>query len=207
MNLVKITRLRNKGEKYKINMKVYKDIIDCMLIVLGYKDTYILDHSIRVGKMAYKLGGFLGMSENELEVVQLAGKLHDIGKIGIPDSILNKRGKLDRNEWDIMKKHSQIGCGILSNSKYLKCISYIVLNSHERWDGTGYPNGLSGEKIPFAARVISICDSVDAMKSKRIYKTLISDFECRKELIKNKGTMYDDIIVECMIRYWDEIVT
>lgn len=195
------------GEEYKINMKVYKDIVDCMLILLGSKDADTLNHSIRVGEMSYKLGKFLGMSENELEAVRMAGKLHDIGKIGIPDSILNKREKLDTNEWNIMKKHSQIGYGILSKSKSLKYISYIVLNSHERWDGNGYPNGLSGKEIPFAARVISICDSIDAMKSNRSYKTLISDLECRKELIKNKGIMYDSIIVECILKNWHQIVT
>ena len=188
-------------------MKAYTDIVDCMLIVLGSKDTYTLNHSIRVGKMAYKLGEFLGMSTNELEALNMAGKLHDIGKIGIPDSILNKTEKLDRNEWNIMKKHSQIGYGILSKSKSLKCISYVVLNSHERWDGKGYPNGLSGQEIPFASRVISICDSVDAMKSNRSYRKLISDLECRKELIKNKGIMYDGIIVECIVKNWNKIVT
>jgi len=178
-----------------------------MLLTLESKNLYIAKHSTRVGDMAYKLGGVLGMNEDELQAVYLGGNLHDIGKIGIPDKILNKKDGLDENELGIMKKHSQIGYDILSKSRYLNYISYLVLHTHERWDGKGYPNGLGGEEIPIEARIISICDSIDAMKSNRPYKRPMSDLECRQELIKNKGIMYDEKIVECIIENWCDIVT
>lgn len=191
----------------KSNSKIYSDIMETMLLTLESKNLYIAKHSTRVGDMAYKLGGVLGMNEDELQAVYLGGNLHDIGKIGIPDKILNKKDGLDENELGIMKKHSQIGYDILSKSRYLNYISYLVLHTHERWDGKGYPNGLGGEEIPIEARIISICDSIDAMKSNRPYKRPMSDLECRQELIKNKGIMYDEKIVECIIENWCDIVT
>lgn len=188
------------------NGEVYHDIIESMAAALDAKDIYTAGHSTRVGNMAYKLGAFLGMKEDELESLHIAGHLHDIGKIGVPDSVLNKIGKLDSKEWDLMKKHPEIGYNILSKVKSLEDISRIVLHHHERWDGNGYPNGLCKEEIPRGSRIIAVCDSIDAMQSDRPYRKLISDNECREEIIKNKGIMYDVKIVDCIIENWDEIV-
>lgn len=188
------------------NREVYHDIIESMAAALDAKDIYTAGHSTRVGNMANKLGIYLGIKDEELETLHIAGHLHDIGKIGIPDNILNKNGKLDSEEWELMKKHPEIGHNILSKVKSLEDISYIVLYHHERWDGKGYPNGLCKERIPLGARIIAVCDSIDAMQSDRPYRKLISDFECRQEIIKNKGIMYDPSIVECIIENWNEIV-
>lgn len=185
---------------------VYHDIIESMAAALDAKDIYTAGHSTRVGNMANKLGIYLGIKDDDLEVLHIAGHLHDIGKIGVPDNILNKNGRLDFEEWELMKKHPEIGYNILSKVKSLEDISYIVLHHHERWDGKGYPNGLCEEKIPLGARIIAVCDSIDAMQSDRPYRKLISDFECRQEIIKNTGIMYDPRIVDCIIENWNEIV-
>lgn len=192
--------------KALFNREVYHDIIESMAAALDAKDIYTAGHSTRVGNMANKLGIYLGIKDEDLEILHIAGHLHDIGKIGVPDNILNKNGRLDSEEWELMKKHSEIGHNILSKVKSLEDISYIVLYHHERWDGKGYPNGLCEERIPLGARIIAVCDSIDAMQSDRPYRKLISDFECRQEIIKNKGIMYDPSIVECIIENWNEIV-
>lgn len=189
-----------------INFELYHDIIESLTAALDAKDVYTAGHSTRVGNMAYELAKALGVDEYSLEMIHIAGHLHDIGKIGVPDSILNKKGTLNSNEWEIMKSHSETGYNILKKAESLEEISYIVLHHHERWDGTGYPQGISKEKIPIGARIISICDSIDAMRSQRPYKKVISDEECYNEILKNKGLMYDPQITDCIIKNWNSIV-
>lgn len=198
--------IRRETMKALFDREVYHDIIESMAAALDAKDIYTAGHSTRVGNMAHKLGIYLGMNDEELEILHIAGHLHDIGKIGVPDNILNKNGKLDSEEWELMKKHPEIGHNILSKVKTLQDISYIVLHHHERWDGQGYPNGLRKEQIPVGSRIISVCDSIDAMQSDRPYRRLINDRECRKEIIRNKGLMYEPKIVDCIIENWNEIV-
>ncbi len=191
-------------EEYNYDM--YQDIINSMVATLEAKDLYTYGHSTRVAEMAYALGKILGMTEKELKQIHIAGDLHDIGKIGVPDSVLNKPGKLELNEWELMKKHPFIGYNILSKANTFKDISEVVLYHHERWDGKGYPKGLKEEEIPLASRILAVCDSVDAMKSDRPYRKSISDEICREEINKNKGTMYDSQIAECMLKNWDNVV-
>lgn len=185
---------------------VYQDISKIMGAVLEAKDTYVLNHSAKVGKMAYKLGIKLGLSEEELKIVYMAGYLHDIGKVGIQDKILKKSGKLDKSEWEIMKTHSEIGYKILNSIKCFRDISDIVLHNHEKWNGTGYPDELKGEEIPFMSRIISVCDSIDAMTSDRLYGRKMSDVDCKEELIRNKEIIYDSYIVDCVVENWSYVV-
>ena len=192
--------------KVSFNNEFYHDIIESMVAALDAKDIYTAGHSTRVGDMSHELGVHLGIKDEELEILHIAGHLHDIGKIGVPDSVLNKIGKLDLHEWELMKKHPEIGYNILSKVKSLEDISKIVLHHHERWDGKGYPKGLCKEEIPLGSRIIAVCDSIDAMRSNRPYRKLISDQECYNEIIKNKGIMYDPKIVDCIIENWNEIV-
>lgn len=192
--------------KEVFDSEVYHDIIESMTAALDAKDIYTAGHSTRVGNMAYKLGLVLGITEEELEILHIAGHLHDIGKIGVPDRVLNKKGKLDSEEWELMKKHPEIGYNILSKVKRLETISCIVLHHHERWDGNGYPKGLYKEEIPTGSRIIAVCDSIDAMQSTRPYRKLISDDECRQEIVKNRGIMYEPNIVDCILENWNEIV-
>lgn len=185
---------------------IYHDIIKSMIAALEAKDLYTSGHSTRVAEMAYNLGEVLGLTKEELKLMHTAGDLHDIGKIGVPDNVLNKPDKLEAEEWELMKKHCDIGYNILSKAKTFEDISEIVLHHHERWDGKGYPKGLKAEEIPFGARILAVCDSIDAMKSDRPYRKSISDEICKNEISKNQGKMYDSQIAECMLENWDEIV-
>lgn len=190
-----------------INFDIYHDIIESLAAALDAKDAYTSGHSTRVGNMSHDLSKCLGISEYDIQMIHIAAHLHDIGKIGVPDNILNKTGKLDSSEWNLMKKHSEMGYNILIKANSLKDISHIVLHHHERWDGCGYPNGLSKDEIPIGSRIIAICDSIDAMKSTRPYRKTISTSKCYEEILKNKGIMYDPQITDCIIKNWSNIVT
>ncbi|UYZ38902.1 HD-GYP domain-containing protein [Clostridium beijerinckii] len=191
-------------EQYNDDM--YHGVVRSMVATLEAKDFYTYGHSTRVADMAYKLGEVLGMTTEELELIHIAGDLHDIGKIGVPDNILNKPDSLEIGEWELMKNHPYIGYNILSKTSTFEDISRIVLYHHERWDGKGYPKGLKEEEIPFASRILAVCDSIDAMKSDRPYRKSISDELCKDEIKKNKGIMYDSKIAECMLNNWNKIV-
>ena len=179
--------------------EIYHDIIESLVAALEAKDNYTSGHSERVAFMTYKLSKCLGVKGADLENIDIAAHLHDIGKIGVPDVILNKNGKLLPHEWEYIEMHPKIGFDILSKSKKLKDISRIVLYHHERWDGRGYPKGLSGINIPFGSRIIAVCDSIDAMTSDRPYRKAMVFEECINEIIINSGLMFDPLIVQYII--------
>jgi len=179
--------------------EIYHDIIESLVAALEAKDTYTSGHSERVADMSYELSKGLGIRGTELEDIDIAAHLHDIGKIGVPDKVLNKNGKLLPHEWEYIKMHPRIGFNILSKSKRLKYISKIVLYHHERWDGKGYPQGLSGIDIPLGARIIAVCDSIDAMTSDRPYRKAMSFDECINEIITNTGLMFDPVVVQYIV--------
>jgi len=184
----------------------YHDIIDSMVTALEARDYYTSGHSERVSNMTYKLCELLDVDKENKEMIHIAAHLHDIGKIGVKDDILNKEGHLDDNEWELLKKHSEIGYNILKKSELLKDVSNIVLCHHERWDGKGYPNKLNGEKIPYGSRIIALCDSIDAMKTNRPYRKALNDSTCKEEIRKNIGRMYDPQIARCVLDNWDIII-
>lgn len=190
-----------------VDFDIYHDIIESLAAALDLKDTYTSGHSTRVGNMSHDLGKCLGISDDDLQMIHIAAHLHDIGKIGVPDNILNKNGKLNSSEWELMKQHSEMGYNILKKADSLKEISHIVLYHHERWNGSGYPKGLTKTEIPIGSRMIAICDSIDAMRSTRSYRNAISEDECYNEILKNKGLMYDPQITDCIIKNWSNIVT
>ncbi|MFA9463907.1 MAG: HD-GYP domain-containing protein [Velocimicrobium sp.] len=184
----------------------YHEIIECIVGALDAKDPYTAGHSQRVSDMALKVCRLLDFKESDVEEIHIAAHLHDIGKIGVPDSVLNKTDKLNEEEWTAMKKHPQMGADILSKSKYLNELKDIVLYHHERFDGTGYPQGLKGEMIPVGARIIAICDSIDAMTSNRSYRKAYTFEFCYNQIQKNLGSMYDPIIGLYILQHWDEVV-
>jgi HD-GYP domain-containing protein (c-di-GMP phosphodiesterase class II) len=181
---------------------VLHDLVECLVETIEIKDHYTSGHSQRVGDMSYMLAKSMGIRGSKLEQIHIAAHLHDIGKIGVPDSILNKSGSLSEAEFDYIKKHPEKGYDILVHSKALKPLANLVLCHHERWDGRGYPRGISGEDIPVGARIIAVCDSIDAMLSDRPYRKGMSAEKCRKELEMGKGNRYDEKIASQAIKYF-----
>ena len=146
------------------------------------------------------LGRELGLSDEEMTPLVQAAALHDVGKVAIPDAILDKPGPLDEGEWEFMRTHTLIGERILAEAPALAEAAKIVRASHERHDGTGYPDGLAANEIPLAARIISVCDSYDAMTSDRPYRTAMSEELALSELHNCSGTQFDPKVVNAFVR-------
>lgn len=180
----------------------FHDIIECLTAALEAKDLYTSGHSTRVADMSYDLAYAMGIRGSMLETIHIAAHLHDIGKMGIPETILNKREKLLPHEWAQIQMHPEIGYQILRKSKTLGKIRKIVLHHHERWDGKGYPGGLKADQIPLGARIIGVADAIDAMTSARPYRKAMSWEDCRKEILRNKGIQFDPVVVEAAERLW-----
>lgn len=181
----------------------YHELVDCIASALDARDPYTGNHSRRVSDMACVLALKAGFSDAEVREIHFAAHLHDIGKIGIPDSVLLKKGRLDDAEWSVMRSHPKIGADILSRSPYFSRMAEMILHHHERFDGKGYPGGLSGREIPAGARIIAVCDSVDAMASTRSYRVALPLDVCRAEIEKNVGVMYDPVFAGIMLENWD----
>ncbi|MCU0236180.1 MAG: response regulator [Acidobacteria bacterium] len=176
--------------------KTYNFTLRAMVTALDTRDTETQGHSLRVVRFTQKLAELMNISDkNTLKVYEYGALLHDIGKIGIPDAILRKPDKLDREEWQIMKNHPTIGYNVLKRIKFLEDAAQIVLHHHEAFDGSGYPDGLSGERIPLGARIFHIADAIDAMTSDRPYKKALSFENAASELLKYSGTQFDPGII------------
>ena len=182
----------------------FHEIVECIASALDAKDPYTAGHSRRVSDMALVLCRLMGLKEEDTEKIHIAGHLHDIGKIGVPDAVLNKEGKLTDGEFAFIRKHPQIGADILNKSHQLRELSEIVLMHHERYDGKGYPDGLKGTEIPEFARIIGVADAYDAMTSKRSYRDVLPQQVVRDELEKGKGTQFDPLFAEIMIQMIDD---
>lgn len=183
----------------------YHEFVECITSALDARDPYTGDHSRRVSDMACFLSEKMKLSPLETQEIHIAGHLHDIGKIGVPDRVLLKPDRLDDEEWELMKKHPEIGADILSRSEHFSRIAAIILHHHERWDGKGYPFGAVGEEIPLGARIIAVCDSIDAMASARAYRKALPLDICRSEIEKNIGIMYDPEIARTALDNWGEL--
>ncbi len=179
--------------------------IEAILSTLYEKDKSSEVHSRSVSNISEKLAIAYGMDRQDVAEVKTAGLLHDIGKIIIPLSIINKDGKLTNSEYNIIKSHSEIGFRILNSTQDMRSISNIVLNHHERWDGKGYPRGVKKEVIPLKSRIISIADAFDAMTSERTYRDIITKEEALEELILNSGTQFDPKLVKVFKKHFEEI--
>jgi response regulator RpfG family c-di-GMP phosphodiesterase len=164
------------------------------------RDHYTEEHSRRVTETAVKIAEGLNCTSGEIECLRLSSLLHDIGKISIPDNILLKCGSLSKEEYDIIKKHPDIGDNILSYVVLLDKERRIIRHHHERWDGKGYPDGMSGNDIPLLSRIVAVADSFDAMVSDRPYRKGLGIDVAASELIKNKGIQFDGEIVEIFLK-------
>uniref|UniRef100_A0A7V5XFN9 Response regulator n=1 Tax=Thermodesulfobacterium geofontis TaxID=1295609 RepID=A0A7V5XFN9_9BACT len=193
----------------------YNEIKDLSLEIIyrlakaaEFKDKYTGFHIQKIGFYSTKIAEHLGLSKEQIELIKYSSPLHDIGKLKIPDHILLKPGPLSKDEWEIMKTHTTMGAKILEGSKikYLKAAEKIALLHHEKWDGTGYPYGLKGKKIPLFARIVSIVDVFDASTSDRPYRKAFSVEEAF-EIIKNEsGKHFDPELVEVFLKIKEEII-
>ena len=174
-----------------------------------YRDNETGRHILRVSHTTVLLARELGWSETEQETLLHATPMHDIGKIGIPDSILLKPGKLNVREWEQMKTHTLIGGRILEgdDSELLDRAREIALSHHEWWDGSGYPQGLAGESIPLSGRIVSVADVFDALTSERVYKKAWGIDEAMDYIRSNRGRQFDPKLVELFLRNFDEIMS
>ena len=193
-----MSRHTRKYQCKKSTLLESHEIIECIMAALDAKSPYTAGHSKSVSDMVEIFCRLLGLNR----MMHIVAHLHDIGKIGIGDAILNKEGKLDEQEWKMMKTHPQIDANILDKSHLLAPFSKIVLHHHERFDDKGYSYGLKGKEIPLGSRIIALCDSIDAMSSKRNYRDIQSFDFCYHEIEKNLGKMYDPQIGQAVLDHW-----
>ena len=179
------------SDTYEKLEKAYLESIQTLRYTVEAKDPYTRGHSDRVSAYSVLIGEKLGLSEDDLKILRVGGLFHDIGKIGIPDSILLKESKLTDDEYSEIKSHPAIGAHILCNAEVFKDIIPIVKHHHERYDGKGYPGQLKGKDIPYFARIATIADAFDAMTSKRTYRNSLSIDVVKAEIEKNLGTQFD----------------
>ena len=172
---------------------------------LDAKDPYTHGHSQRVTLYALILAHEINMPSSQMEALEIAGLLHDIGKIGIPESILCKPGKLTDEEFSIMKMHPVRGEQMVLKISKLRTISDWMKNHHEKWNGTGYPCGLKGEEIPLASRIIAIADTYDAMTSTRSYRVALTHETAIEEIQRCAGTQFDPVLAETFVKIQDKI--
>jgi uncharacterized domain HDIG len=191
--------LRSFFEKSRQLEEAHLDTVKAFIEAIEAKDEYTCGHSIKVSQYSRKLARKIGLSDDEVTKIEKAALLHDIGKIGVSDSILNKKGPLTNEEFDEIKKHPGIGVNILKNIKDVTSILPYIRNHHERLDGRGYPDGLKGEDISLGARIICIADSYDAMTSNRPYRTALSKDEAVRRLVQGKGTQFSPELVDSFI--------
>ena len=174
--------------------------IDALSAALDYRDNETEGHSQRVVRYSLEIGKVLGLERRNLEVLARGTLLHDIGKIGVPDSILWKPGKLTDEEWVEMRKHVEYGFKMLKSIHFLRDAALIVQHHHERYDGSGYPNRMSGDNIVIGARIFAIADTYDAMTTNRPYRKALTDRDAREEIKRCNGTQFDPKITEAFFQ-------
>ncbi|MCK4490882.1 MAG: HD domain-containing protein, partial [Anaerolineales bacterium] len=164
------------------------------------RDSYTGDHSQRMGDLATRVSQAMKLSIKDIESVYWAAVLHDIGKIGVPDEILNKPGPLTDEEWTVMKEHPLIGAEIVAPVQYLAPVAPIIRAHHEKHDGSGYPYGLKGKEIPLGSRIVSVVDAYIAIRDKRIYSESHTHDEAIVEIRRCSGTQFDPEVVDVFCR-------
>ncbi len=194
--------LKEKTEELE---EAYIQTIRVLVKVIERKDPYTRGHSERVAEYALKIGKALGLNEEEQKFLLYAGLLHDIGKIGVREEVLNKSGRLTEEEYEEVKKHPVYGAEILGEVRFLRRISSTVMHHHERWDGKGYPDGLEETEIPLSARIIAVADAYDAMTSSRSYRGALTVEDAIAELRKGKGSQFDPYIVDVFLEILEKI--
>ena len=192
-----IKQINEKLEDSKEQLEqAYLDMVETLRYTVEAKDSYTRGHSDRVSEYSVLIGEKLGLPEDQIKTLRIGGLFHDIGKIGIPDSILLKPAKLTDDEYSQIKNHPSIGAHILGSAVIFKDIIPIVKHHHERYDGNGYPSRLKGEEIPYMARIAAVADTFDAMTSRRSYRGPIDVEHVKEEIKRCEGTQFDPQIAE-----------
>ena len=210
---VRTDELREKKEEverlYEDLQDSYESSLQALVTALDFRDNETQGHSYRVVKYAVQVAQRMGINEPDLTWIRRGAILHDVGKIGIPDSILRKPGKLTGKEWEEMKKHPEMGYRMLQDIRFLRPALDIVLSHQERFDGSGYPRGMAGKQIPLGARIFSVVDTFDAMTSDRPYRAALSIEDSREEIRRWSGRQFDPDVVEAFLSIdaetWREI--
>ncbi len=197
-----------KTEKLKQSNKKIKNLMSQIISTLAnaieVKDQYTRGHSVRVAQYSREIARRMGKNEEAADSIYYIALLHDIGKIGISDDIINKSGRLTDEEYNVIKQHPVLGADILKDITELPDAAVGARWHHEKFDGTGYPDGLRGNEIPEAARIIGVADAYDAMSSKRSYRDALPQQTIREEIIKDTGTQFDPAIAGIMLAMMDE---
>ncbi|OLN31819.1 HD-GYP domain-containing protein [Desulfosporosinus metallidurans] len=187
---------RHSFQLYMDMRENYLSTVEALVQALEAKDTYTSGHSARVGKLAVAIGEAIKMSEDKIESLKYAAVLHDVGKIGVSEVILNKEEKLLDSEWEAIRSHPVIGQTIIKGIKFMFDIGQVVRHHHERYDGTGYPDRIKGEEIPLESRIIAVADTYDAITSDRSYRKGSTHEEALVELKRVAGSQLDPALVE-----------
>ncbi len=194
-----VLKRREVEELYEKLQISYETTLEALAAALDTRDTETQGHSVRVSEYTVVIARRMGVEEPELTEVRRGALLHDVGKIGIPDAVLRKPGKLTADEWREMKQHPEIGGRILSGIKFLEKSLPIVMAHQERFDGSGYPQGLKGDEIPLGARIFAVVDTLDAMTSDRPYRKALRYEDAREEIVRNSGIQFDPKVVEVFL--------
>jgi putative nucleotidyltransferase with HDIG domain len=180
--------------------KNYYDTVKALINAIEAKDPYTSGHAARVGKYAVAIAEEMNLKPSQVDTIRNAALLHDIGKIGVNDNVLNKKGKLTDDEFDIIKSHPYVGYDIIKDIGFLNHIKDIVKHHHERWDGMGYPDGLFGKELPLETTILTVADSFDAMVTDRPYRKALAVETALKEIIDNSGTQFNPDIVGISVK-------
>ncbi len=178
----------------------FEGTINALIATIDVKDHYTCSHSEHVARWSSVIAETLGVEENETRKIQQAAHMHDIGKIGIDERILNKDDVLTSEEYSEMKKHPEIGASIIRHVPFLIDVVPVIRHHHERFDGKGYPDGLGGENIPLGARIVMVADAIDAMMHARPYRNSLPQKKIYQELEENAGTQFDPGIVKVLLK-------
>ncbi len=183
--------------------RLYRETLASLSNTLEAKDEYTSRHTEEVVRLALAVAAELGLDVKAARDVELGAILHDVGKVRVPEAILNKPGPLTESEWEIMRSHPEVGEHILRPIQSLRAILPIVRHHHERWDGTGYPDGLAAHAIPLGARIVAVCDAYRAMTEDRPYRTALTHGEARRELADGAGRQFDRDCVDALVAVLD----
>jgi HD-GYP domain-containing protein (c-di-GMP phosphodiesterase class II) len=185
--------------------RLVAEAVEMLAAAMAAKDRFTHVHSVRVARYSDAFATRLGLNDEAREDLRVAAQLHDIGKLGMPDALLSKPGPLRDEEFAVIRRHPQLGFNIIRPVTALRAALPVVLHHHERWDGRGYPEGLSGSAIPLAARILAVADALDAMLATRSYQPTRDVAGARAELLRCRGTQFDPEVVDVALGWIDEM--